>query len=61
MNKPYAPGVEEEIEIAKRLSKPIFQIQPQKQNYGGIDGAGDIIPWKWDKIDAKINELLRLA
>ena len=33
MNKPYAPGVEEEIEIAKRLSKPIFQIQRQPTTY----------------------------
>lgn len=56
-----ASGVEEEVEIAERLDKPIFQIQPQKQNYGGVDGAGEIIPWKWDKIDAKINELLEQA
>ncbi|RKU22898.1 hypothetical protein C6503_03810 [Candidatus Poribacteria bacterium] len=56
-----APGVAEEKNIAKRLGKPIFQIQPQKQNYGGLDGAGDIIPWEWDKIDAKIDELLELA
>ena len=56
-----ATGVEEEVEIAKQLGKRIFQIQPQKQNYGGVDGAGEIIPWKWGKIDAKINELLELA
>ena len=54
-------GVEEERKIAKRLNKKRFQIQPQKQNYGGLNGAGEIIPWKWDKIDAKINELLGLA
>ena len=56
-----ATGVEEEVEIAKRLDKPIFQIQPQKQNYGGLDGAGEIILWDWDKIDAKIDELLELV
>ena len=56
-----ATGVEEEVEIAKRLCKRKFQIQPQQQNYGGVNGAGEIIPWKWDKIDAKINELLELA
>jgi len=53
-----APGVEEEVKIAQRLGKPIFQLQPQKQNYGGLNGAGEIIPWKWDKINAKIDELL---
>ena len=51
-------GVEEERKIAKRLRKKRFQIQPQNQNYGGLNGAGEIIPWEWDKIDAKINELL---
>ena len=56
-----ASGVEDERKIAKRLGKKRFQIQPQNQNYGGLNGAGEIIPWKWDKIDAKINELLGLA
>ena len=56
-----ASGVEEERKIAKRLGKERFQIQPQKQNYGGLDEAGEIIPWKWDNIDAKIDELLGLA
>ena len=56
-----ASGVEDERKIAKRLNKKRFQIQPQKQNYGGLNGAGEIIPWKWDKIDAEINELLGLA
>ena len=56
-----ASGVEEEKKIAKRLGKKRFQIQPQKQNYGGINEAGEIIPWEWDKIDAKINELLGQA
>ena len=54
-------GVAEEMKIAKRLKKKRFQIQPQNQNYGGLNGAGEIIPWKWDKIDAKIDELLGLA
>lgn len=56
-----ASGVKVESEIAKRLGKDRFQIQPQKQDYGGLDEAGEIIPWKWDKIDAKIDELLELA
>ena len=52
-------GVEEERKIAKRLKKKRFQIRPQNQNYGGVNGAGEIIPWEWDKIDAKIDELLK--
>ena len=53
-----APGVEVEKNIAKRLRKPILQIQPRNQNYGGVSGAGEIIPWKWEKINKKIDELL---
>lgn len=56
-----ASGVEDEKRIAKRLGKRRFQIQPQNQNYGGVNGAGEIIPWKWDEIDAKIDELLKQA
>ena len=56
-----APGVKEEVKMANRLRKTIFQIQPQKQNYGGLDNAGELIPWKWDKIDDKIDELLNLT
>ena len=54
-------GVEEERKIAKRLGKRRFKIQPQKQDYGGVNGAGEIVPWEWDKIDAKIDELLGQA
>ena len=54
-------GVEKERKIAKRLGKKRFQIQPQNQKYGGLNGAGEIIPWKWDEIDAKIDELLELV
>ena len=56
-----ATGVEEERKIAQRLKKKMFQIQPQNQNYGGLNGAGEIIPWKWDRINAKIDELLGLG
>lgn len=56
-----ASGVEDERKIAKRLGKKRFQIQPQKQNYGGLNRAGEIIPWEWDKIDAKIDELLEMV
>ena len=37
-----APGVEEEVKIAKRLGKPMFRIQTQQGNYGGVDGCRGI-------------------
>ena len=53
-----APGVKEEVAIAKRLDKPILRIRPQGSNYGGLDSAGKLIPWEWKKIDAQISECL---
>ena len=53
-----APGVEKEVTIANQLHKPIFQILPQNRTSGGVRGAGEVIPWKWKKIDAMISKCL---
>ena len=53
-----APGVEKEVTIAHQEGKPIFQIRPQNRTSGPVRGAGDVVPWVWKKIDAKISELL---
>ena len=53
-----APGVEKELTIANQLKKPIFQIRPQGKTWGEVGGAGELIEWKWEKIDEKIKELL---
>ena len=54
-----APGVEKEVTITNQQDKPIFQIRPQNKTSGPVRGAGDEIPWKWKKIDAKISECLK--
>ena len=54
-----APGVEKEVTIANQLKKPIFQIRPQRKTWGEVEGAGDLIDWKWKKIDAKIDKCLQ--
>ena len=54
-----APGVKEEVKIANRLHKPIFQIRPQNITSGAIPNAGEVIPWKWKRINAKISECLK--
>ena len=51
-----APGVLKEIAIATGMRKPRFQIKTRAENYGPIPGAGDLIVWDWDDIDAKIDE-----
>ncbi|MDE0012406.1 MAG: TIR domain-containing protein [Candidatus Poribacteria bacterium] len=53
-----APGVEKEVTIANQQDKPIFQIRPQNRTSGPVRGAGEVVPWKWRKIDAKISECL---
>ena len=53
-----APGVQEEIAIAEQLGTPILRIRPQGSTYGGLDDAGQLIPWEWKKIDAAICECL---
>ena len=54
-----APGVKTEIRIANRLGKPIFQIRPQKRPYRrGVRNAGDVITWKWPRVNRKIGELV---
>ena len=54
-----APGVIKEVGEANQFKKPIFQIRPQGRTSGPVPGAGDVIPWNWKKIDAKISECLK--
>lgn len=53
-----ASEVEKEVTVANQLKKPMFQIRPKRRTAGEIRGAGEVIPWKWKKINAKIAEKL---
>ena len=53
-----APGVEKEVGEAHQLGKPMFQVLPQGHTHGKVRGAGEVISWKWKRIDAKIAEKL---
>ena len=53
-----ARGVEKEVTVANQEGKPIFQIRPQGKTWGKVRGAGDLITWKWSKVNEKIGELL---
>ena len=52
-----APGVRTEVEIAKRLGKPVFQVIPQGRPYEGLPCVDDRIRWKWNRINRKIDEV----
>ena len=51
-----APGVAIEVDIARRLDKPIFQVKPQGRTHNGAAGI-EVIPWRWRRINQKIDEL----
>ena len=53
-----APGVEKEGTVANQLKKPMFQIRPKQRTAGEVRGAGEVIPWRWKLINAKIAEKL---
>ncbi len=52
-----APGVRDEVDIARSLRKPVFQIRRRKDNYTGVSGLESPIPWRWKRINQKIDEL----
>ena len=52
-----SPGVRAEIDIARRLKKPVFQVIPRKRPYTGLTYVSDRIRWKWTRINKKIDEM----
>ncbi|MCE2413783.1 TIR domain-containing protein [Candidatus Poribacteria bacterium] len=55
-----ALGVAKEVTIAHQQCKPIFQIRPQNRTSGPVRGAGEVVPWNWKQIEAKISECLKI-
>ena len=55
-----APGVLVETDMARSLEKPIIQILSKgarRQSYNGIPHIEDRIPWKWETIDKKLDDV----
>ena len=52
-----ASGVRTEVDIARELQKPVFQVRPQKRPYGGLLDLEKPIPGKWKAINKKLDEL----
>ena len=52
-----APGVRTEIDIARGLGKPVFQVVPQGRPYDGLSDVEDRIRWKWKKVNRKIEHV----
>ena len=52
-----APGVKTEVDIARRLGKPVLQVVPQRRPYNGLPDVTERIRWRWKLIDAEIDRL----
>lgn len=50
-----APGVQDEINLARQWQRPIVQLLPQGRNYGLVPGNIPVCRYRWDRI----NEMLR--
>ena len=49
-----APGVLEEIKIARRLRKPRFQLRAQGHKWRAMRGAGKLVVWTWANLQREL-------
>ena len=52
-----APGVRTEVSMAQSFRKPVFQVRPQGRPYNGLTDLGDPVPWRWTRINERLNEI----
>ena len=55
-----APGVLVEADMAQSLNKPTIQVlseRARRNNYKGVLHIKDRIPWKWEAINRRLEEL----
>ena len=52
-----APGVRTEIDMARTLRRPVFQVVPHGRSYTGVSGIGPPIKWRWKAINKKLDEI----
>ena len=45
-----APGVLQEIDMARGLRKRRFQLRPQGDHQGPVQGAGPLVNWRWPNL-----------
>jgi hypothetical protein len=43
------------VSIAKGLKKERFQLIPQGRKYGKLKDAGELVTWKWENLQARLN------
>ena len=50
-----APGVLEEIKIARRLGKPRFQLRAHRHKWREMPGAGKLVVWNWPNLQRELS------
>ena len=50
-----APGVLQEIKVAKGLKKRRFQLRPQGEKWNPMSGGGELVVWTWDNLKRKLS------
>ena len=52
-----AQGVIVETDMARSLGKPVIQVKPKRRPYNGLTRLDKPIPWRWKRINAKLDAL----
>ena len=53
-----AAGVLQEVNIAKGVGKPRFQLRPQRSDARPVPNAGPVIKWTWPNLQRAIQDSL---
>ena len=51
-----AQGVLKEVQIARGLKKPRFQLKPQGSNPEKVNNAGPTVNWTWNKLKQMLSD-----
>jgi len=51
-----AQGVLKEVQIARGLKKPRFQLKPQGSNPEKVNDAGPTVNWTWNKLKQMLSD-----
>lgn len=49
-NTHQASGVRREVRMARQIDKNRFQLRKQRYNPKRLDGAGEVVAWKWKNL-----------
>ena len=51
-----APGVLDELSLARQLAKPVVQLMPRERTYGLLTQHVPVCPYRWTHINAMLHD-----